>query len=132
MVVNNPHPISYPQGPLSRSERNVFPAWVEEQLKTVVRQLRSAMPGGSFRRSPYGSSDSELEIVERALMRLTELDPQLVDILKCRAFSGMSDQETAVALGLSSAVIRQDWRRAKLWFYRYLQQEVASSISAPC
>ena len=79
MVVNNPHPISYPQGPLSRSERNVFPAWVEEQLKTVVRQLRSAMPGGSFRRSPYGSSDSELEIVERALMRLTELDPQLVE-----------------------------------------------------
>ena len=132
MVVNDLHSVSFSQGSFSGWDRGVFPSWVEDQLKTVVRQLRSAIPGGSFRRAPFHSTDHDLVLVEQALSRLAELDPQLVEVLECRAFRGLSNRETALVLGVSSRVAQQDWRRAKLWFYRYLQREVALSVSAPC
>ncbi len=132
MVVNDLHSVPFSQGSFSGCDRDGVPSWVEEQLKTVVRQLRSAMPGGSFRRAPFNSADRDLELVEQALSRLAELDPRLVEVLECRAFRGFSNRETALALGVSPKVAQQDWRRAKLWFYRYLQREVALSISAPC
>ena len=132
MVVNDLHSVSRPQGSFSCWDRSVFPPWVEDQLKTVVRQLRSARPGGTFRRAPFNSADYDLQIVDRALSRLAELDPQLLEILECRAFRGLSNRETALVMGISTSGVQRDWRRAKLWFYRYLQREVTISISAPC
>ncbi len=58
--------------------------------------------------------------VERALCRLTELDPRLVQVVECRVFAGYTEEETAEALGLSLRSTQRYWKRARAW----LQEEL--------
>lgn len=53
--------------------------------------------------------------LDRALERLRSRDAQLAAIVDCRYFAGMSDQETAEALGLSLRSAQRGWMRARAW-----------------
>jgi RNA polymerase sigma factor (TIGR02999 family) len=53
--------------------------------------------------------------LDRALARLGERDPQLVRIFECRYFGGLSEAETAEALGLSLRSAQRGWMRARAW-----------------
>lgn len=53
--------------------------------------------------------------LDRALDRLRSRDAQLAAIVECRSFAGMSDQETAEALGLSLRTAQRGWMRARAW-----------------
>ncbi|HEY8551394.1 MAG TPA: ECF-type sigma factor [Vicinamibacterales bacterium] len=57
-------------------------------------------------------ADRLLEI-DRALHRLAETDPRLVRVVECRYFAGLSEQETAEALGVSLRTVQRDWLRAR-------------------
>jgi RNA polymerase sigma factor (TIGR02999 family) len=60
--------------------------------------------------------------VHDALGRLQSLDPRLVQIVECRFFAGLTEDETAEALGISVSTVQRDWRRAKAWLRRYLDE----------
>jgi RNA polymerase sigma factor (TIGR02999 family) len=51
--------------------------------------------------------------IDRALERLIDVDPRLVRLVECRFFAGLSEQETAEALGLSLRTVQRDWLRAR-------------------
>lgn len=53
--------------------------------------------------------------LDEALSRLGERDPRLVRVVECRFFLGLSERETAEALGISERTVQRDWRRAKAW-----------------
>jgi RNA polymerase sigma factor (TIGR02999 family) len=53
--------------------------------------------------------------LDRALERLRAHDGQLAAIVDCRYFAGMSEQETADALGLSLRSAQRGWMRARAW-----------------
>ncbi|MBD8526959.1 ECF-type sigma factor [Pseudomarimonas arenosa] len=53
--------------------------------------------------------------VARAMEDLQRLDARLCRLVECRYFAGMTDQETALALGLSERSVRRDWLRARAW-----------------
>lgn len=53
--------------------------------------------------------------VDRALTRLGERDPRLVQVVECRFFAGLSEEETAEALGVSLRTAQRDWKRARAW-----------------
>jgi len=56
--------------------------------------------------------DVDLPIEERA-----ELDPRLARAMECRYFGGLTDDETAAVLGVTSRTVRRDWVKAKGWLF---------------
>ncbi|MEJ8568047.1 ECF-type sigma factor [Elongatibacter sediminis] len=58
-----------------------------------------------------------------ALHRLSGRSPRLEKIVECRFFGGMNVQETADALGLSPRTVERDWRKAKAYLLRFLQED---------
>jgi RNA polymerase sigma factor (sigma-70 family) len=53
---------------------------------------------------------------------LAELDPRKSRIVELRFFGGLSEIETAEAMGLSTRTIQREWVRARAWLYRELTQ----------
>jgi len=58
--------------------------------------------------------------IDRALDRLRELDPRQCRVVELRFFSGMSDEEVAGFLQVSSRTVKRDWRMAKAWLHAEL------------
>ena len=50
--------------------------------------------------------------LDEALERLGALDARMCRVVECRYFAGLSDEETAEALGVSSRTVRRDWVKA--------------------
>jgi len=65
-------------------------------------------------------SDVDLIDLDTALRELAELDPALVRIVELRYFGGLTVEETAVALGVSSATVKRSWATARGWLFRRL------------
>jgi RNA polymerase sigma factor (TIGR02999 family) len=68
----------------------------------------------------------ELIAVNSALEKLTNLDPRKSRVFELRYFGGMSVDEAADALQVSSATVARDWRMAKTWLRRELAMEAAN------
>jgi RNA polymerase sigma factor (TIGR02999 family) len=60
------------------------------------------------------SAESLLEI-DLALQRLAQVDPRLVRVVECRYFAGLSETETAEAMGVSLRTAQRDWLKARAW-----------------
>ena len=60
--------------------------------------------------------------VHEALDKLAAEDKQEDDMVKLRYFTGMSIQETAEALGISTSTANRDWEYARAWLYSEIQK----------
>jgi RNA polymerase sigma factor (TIGR02999 family) len=58
--------------------------------------------------------------VHTALERLAAIDERQSRVVECRFFAGMSIEETAEAIGASTASIKRDWVLARAWLNREL------------
>jgi RNA polymerase sigma factor (TIGR02999 family) len=58
--------------------------------------------------------------IDRALSRLEELDPQAAALVELRFFGGLSERETAEALGIPRSSVRRTWEFARAWLFREL------------
>jgi len=58
--------------------------------------------------------------VDQALEALNALDAQQCRVVELRFFAGLNIDETAEALGISTATVERDWAMAKAWLYRRL------------
>lgn len=67
---------------------------------------------------------SELVLaLDEALTRLERMSPRQCRIIEYRFFSGMTEDETAAVLDISTRTVKRDWRVARAW----LNRELASS-----
>lgn len=64
--------------------------------------------------------ETRLLELDAALKRLEELDSRLPRVVECRFFAGLTQEETARALGVTERTVRRDWQRARAW----LQEEL--------
>lgn len=64
----------------------------------------------------------DLFALDDALDALEQMDPQKARIVELRFFSGMTVEETAEALGVSTATITRQWRLARAWLYRRVRK----------
>jgi RNA polymerase sigma factor (TIGR02999 family) len=69
----------------------------------------------------------EVLAVEAALGKLRDLDERLVQVVECRFYSGLTEEETGAALGLSARTVHRDWLRARAWLRRELARASAST-----
>jgi DNA-directed RNA polymerase specialized sigma24 family protein len=58
--------------------------------------------------------------VDEALTRLAAHDAALAQVVECRFFAGLTEEETAEATGASLRTVQRQWRRAKAWLYQEL------------
>jgi RNA polymerase sigma factor (sigma-70 family) len=56
--------------------------------------------------------------LDQALKLLAELDQRQSQIVELRYFGGLSIEETAEFLKLSTATVKRDWSVAKAWIRR--------------
>lgn len=59
--------------------------------------------------------------LDRALAGLREHDERLAQVFECRYFGGLSEEETAEALGTSLRTVQRGWMRARAWLRDALQ-----------
>jgi RNA polymerase sigma factor (TIGR02999 family) len=62
----------------------------------------------------------DLVAVDEALSRLEQSDSRKAQIVTLRYFAGLSIEETAAALDLSPATVKNEWKFARAWLYRVL------------
>jgi RNA polymerase sigma factor (TIGR02999 family) len=65
----------------------------------------------------------DLIALDTALQTLARLDPQQVRVVELRFFGGLSVEETAEALAISTATVKRTWSAARAWLFRELQPE---------
>jgi RNA polymerase sigma factor (TIGR02999 family) len=65
--------------------------------------------------------DVDLLALDGALERLAALDPRQSQIVELRYFGGLSVDETAQVLRVSSPTVKRGWTTARAWLFRELQ-----------
>ena len=55
--------------------------------------------------------------LDEALGRLEQHDRRMSEIVKIRFFAGLTIEQTALALGVTSRTINRDWTAAKAWLH---------------
>ena len=65
--------------------------------------------------------------LDRALERLSQIDPRQGHIVELRYFGGLTSEEAGEALGISTVTVQRDWAVAKAW----LHGELSGRSAAP-
>ncbi|MDF1505980.1 ECF-type sigma factor [Roseisolibacter sp. H3M3-2] len=87
-----------------------------------VRRRRAAKRGGTRVAVTLGDDvgvvdarDDALLALDEALDRLGAVAPRLARVVECRYFGGLTEVETAEALGVTERTVRRDWIKARGW-----------------
>jgi RNA polymerase sigma factor (TIGR02999 family) len=110
----------------SRAMRHVLTNYAQEQrarkrgggldrvsLRDVVQTTAQAGPAG-------GDAAAALVSLDRALTELETVHGRACRVVECRFFGGLSVEETAVALGVSTRTVKRDAAYAQAWLNRAL------------
>ena len=102
-------------------------------LINYARDRRAQKRGGDWRRvslsesrlpeQPTGPAmawEDRVVALDEALLRLAERSERQSRIVECRFFGEMTVQQTAVALGLSTASVTRGWATARAWLHHEL------------
>ena len=68
-------------------------------------------------------TNPQVDLLElnRALEQLTRLDQQQSRVVELRYFGGLTIDETAEVLGVSSATVKREWSTARLWLMQQME-----------
>ena len=94
-----------------------------------ARTRRRVKRGGDRVRVPLENvdltADERADLVvalDEALERLRGLDERQMRVVECRFFGGLSEDETASALGVTRRTVQRDWAKAKMLLRRALAE----------
>jgi RNA polymerase sigma-70 factor, ECF subfamily len=65
---------------------------------------------------------AELLALDEALTRLSQRDPRLGRAVELRFFAGLSEEEAAEVLGISTRTVKRDWQTARAWLYKEIRK----------
>ncbi len=67
--------------------------------------------------------DLDLLALDDALNSLTELDPRQSRIVELRFFAGLTVDEIAEVMKISSTTVKREWKTARVWLYRQIKRQ---------
>jgi RNA polymerase sigma factor (TIGR02999 family) len=70
---------------------------------------------------PVTERDPSLILLDDALTRLAQVDERKSKVVELRFFGGLTADETAQVLDVSTRTIERDWRLARAWLQREMQ-----------
>ena len=100
-------------------------------LVDYARKDGASKRGGSFHTVSLEDGDEvsiaaapNINVIELndALVELSAIDPHCARMIELRFFAGLTTEETAEALGVSTATVTRGWRLARAWLHRRLTQ----------
>jgi RNA polymerase sigma-70 factor (ECF subfamily) len=106
--------------------RSHFMAIAAQVMRRILvdhaRARAAAKRGASRRRIPFDDlvlyapgQEREVVALHEALRRLEEWAPRQSKIVEMRYFGGLSEEEVAEALQISSRTVKRDWAMARAW-----------------
>lgn len=72
-----------------------------------------------------GGTPIDVLDLERGLEELHAIAARQVRVVECRFFGGLSVDDTALALGVTTRTVNRDWQFARAWLYDYLRTPAA-------
>jgi RNA polymerase sigma factor (TIGR02999 family) len=60
--------------------------------------------------------------LDEAIAQLSSIDQRLVRVIECRFYGGLTEEETAEALGITARTVRRDWVKARGLLYQALRE----------
>ncbi len=72
---------------------------------------------------------AEISDIDDALCRLSALSPEKARVVELRFYGGCTIEETAEALGISTATVERNWRFARAWLKTQLLGDEQSTNS---
>jgi RNA polymerase sigma factor (TIGR02999 family) len=108
------------------NDRGHFFALAARVMRQVIvdyaRERLAQKRGGGERQIPLDEvSDAEFKqaqhfaALDDALGTLMSVDERQARVVECRFFAGLSEEETAQALGTSLRSVQRDWQQARAW-----------------
>ena len=67
----------------------------------------------------------DLLALDDALIRLAGVDPRQAEIVELRFFGGLSIEEVATSLEISTGTVKREWRTAKAWLHKEIARDQA-------
>lgn len=69
----------------------------------------------------FQTQDIEILALHEALEKMAALDRRQSEIVEMKFFGGLTIEEIAEVINVSSSTVRRDWETAKIWLYRELK-----------
>ena len=120
-----------------KSRGHFFGAAAEAMRRILVenaRRKRRLKRGGDVERADLDADQIEapalrhdLLALDEALEQFAEQDPAKCELVKLRFFAGLTIEQAAEVLGISTSTADRHWAFARAWLYR----RIAESDSAP-
>jgi RNA polymerase sigma factor (TIGR02999 family) len=111
-------------------DRAHFLAWSSRLMRRILvdfaRERRAAKRGAGFQHLPLDEhlvaqeTGRDLVALDDALSALARIDERKSQVVELRFFGGLSTEEVADVLKLSTKTVLRDWQLAKMWLLREL------------
>ena len=118
------------------SRGHFFGAAAEAMRRILVESSRHKQRlkrGGDWQRLSLTAADPAAEsppvdvlVLDEALTKLAREYPQKAQLVKLRYFAGLTLDEAAAALGISTATADRHWRYARAWLAQRLRGETTN------
>lgn len=90
-----------------------------------ARKRNAQKRGGNWTRTTLSSRNLRVEVqmgelidLDEGLHRLHEIDERASRVVELRFFGGMTEDEVAEVLDISTRTVQRDWRKARAWLYK--------------
>ncbi len=81
----------------------------------VKRGGEHVIVGLDLANEPASLEAGRIVELDLALERLSAIDQRQARVVECRYFAGLTDEETAAALGVSVRTAQREWFKARAW-----------------
>src|SRR5438477_8877680 len=125
------------KAPHWNSRGHFFAAAAEAMRRILIDRAREKLAvkrGGGRKRVPLeevdppaGTPSEDLLALDEALQQLSHLDPTAGQLVKLRYFAGLSVEQAAATLNLSTATAYRHWTFARAWLHRQVACRPADS-----
>jgi RNA polymerase sigma factor (TIGR02999 family) len=121
--------------------KHFFAAAAAEAMRRILidraRHKQTRKAGGRHRRLDFDDIEPALEeedgdrllALDEALRQLEAEDPRKAELVELRFFAGLTAEQAAAALGVSTSTAEKDWADARSWLRVAIDGLAAPSIS---
>ena len=121
------------------NERGHFLAVAAQIMRRILvdhaRRHKSDKRGGPIAKLPLEEAlvvaegqFEDIMMLDDLLIRLARIDPHEAQIVELRFFAGLSVEETAAAMGISSTTVKREWSVARKWLAREMGRSTTEGL----
>lgn len=99
-------------------------------LIDYARKRNAQKRGGDWTRTSLSTKHLRVDVqmgevlaLDEVLDRLEARDERASQVVELRFFGGMTEEEVAEVLDISTRTVQRDWRKARAWLYKELDSE---------